>query len=358
MPRRARRSTPSPGPRYTSAGYKKSLQSRPRQGAGERRFVARAPAPRARARRGPGRQDRRRGLAQARRRSPAASPRPSTARSRSGSPSAAARSPRPRRSRRPRASQSDQVTANAVPKLNQAAVAARERRHRRGVRAPRYTSAGLQGIPPVGTGPGRWLTRWRIRQKLPPRCAMRRRSWGRSSPSTSAAGTARRRAGAALDAARRRAAPGRRGVLAPTATTARSRRLARGELTVDDCDPGGRRGARTGRGGGAEQRGLVQHAVRGPLDPTGMVKGWAVERAARMLAAVRRRTGVSLNGGGDVQLLGTGRSALAGGRLRPAAPGRPRGGDLEARPRTWPWPHPARPSAAPTSSTRAPAAQR
>ncbi|WP_149184807.1 FAD:protein FMN transferase [Streptomyces sp. TRM49041] len=39
-------------------------------------------------------------------------------------------------------------------------------------------------------------------------------------------------------------------------------------------------------------------------DPTGLVKGWAVERAARTLAADGGASSVCVNGGGDVQLLG------------------------------------------------------
>jgi thiamine biosynthesis lipoprotein len=41
----------------------------------------------------------------------------------------------------------------------------------------------------------------------------------------------------------------------------------------------------------------------GRLDPTGIVKGWAAERAARRIAEAGA-SGVSVNGGGDVQLLG------------------------------------------------------
>lgn len=42
---------------------------------------------------------------------------------------------------------------------------------------------------------------------------------------------------------------------------------------------------------------------RNNFDPTGLVKGWAVERAARMLASAHA-TAVCVNGGGDIQLLG------------------------------------------------------
>ncbi|MFI6336623.1 FAD:protein FMN transferase [Streptomyces sp. NPDC050535] len=80
-------------------------------------------------------------------------------------------------------------------------------------------------------------------------------------------------------------------------------RLADGELTVDECDPEV-----------AEVLGLCAEAERlsdgwfstryeGRLDPTGLVKGWSTERAARLLAAAGA-SGVSVNGGGDVQLYG------------------------------------------------------
>lgn len=81
-------------------------------------------------------------------------------------------------------------------------------------------------------------------------------------------------------------------------------RLARGELTVGECEPEV-----------AEVLGLAEEAERlsegwfsttyeGRLDPTGIVKGWSVERAARAVARVPGVSGVSVNGGGDVQLLG------------------------------------------------------
>ncbi|WP_406263195.1 FAD:protein FMN transferase [Actinacidiphila glaucinigra] len=83
-------------------------------------------------------------------------------------------------------------------------------------------------------------------------------------------------------------------------------RLGRGELALTDCSPEVR-----------EVLGLCEDAERrtdgwftpryaGPgtaLDPTGLVKGWAVERAVRTIAAAGAGK-VCLNGGGDVQLTG------------------------------------------------------
>jgi FAD:protein FMN transferase len=80
-------------------------------------------------------------------------------------------------------------------------------------------------------------------------------------------------------------------------------RLGRGETAIEDCDPDVE-----------EVLGLCEAATRrtdgyftayphGRLDPTGLVKGWAVQRASELLAdAGSGRHAV--NGGGDVQLVG------------------------------------------------------
>jgi thiamine biosynthesis lipoprotein len=80
-------------------------------------------------------------------------------------------------------------------------------------------------------------------------------------------------------------------------------RLGRGELALPQC------AAEV-----AEVLGLCEEAEResegwftahyaGGTDPTGIVKGWAVERAVRMLASAGANA-VCLNGGGDIQLHG------------------------------------------------------
>ncbi|MFE2356442.1 FAD:protein FMN transferase [Streptomyces parvulus] len=81
-------------------------------------------------------------------------------------------------------------------------------------------------------------------------------------------------------------------------------RLARDEVAVEECAP--EVAEVLGLAAEAERvsEGWFSTRYRGRLDPTGIVKGWAVERAARRLAAAGA-TGVSLNGGGDVQVLGT-----------------------------------------------------
>ncbi|MFE9008079.1 FAD:protein FMN transferase [Streptomyces sp. NPDC007875] len=80
-------------------------------------------------------------------------------------------------------------------------------------------------------------------------------------------------------------------------------RLDRGELTPDRCGPEV-----------AEVLGLCEEAAHatggwfsptpdGRLDPSGMVKGWAVERASRILHAAGAHN-TCVNGGGDIQLRG------------------------------------------------------
>ncbi|MEG3629488.1 FAD:protein FMN transferase [Streptomyces poriticola] len=81
-------------------------------------------------------------------------------------------------------------------------------------------------------------------------------------------------------------------------------RLARGELTLGQCDPEVAEVLELGAEAERVSDGWFSTSYRGRLDPTGIVKGWAVERAARELAAAGAR-GVSVNGGGDVQLLGS-----------------------------------------------------
>jgi thiamine biosynthesis lipoprotein len=80
-------------------------------------------------------------------------------------------------------------------------------------------------------------------------------------------------------------------------------RLARGELTVGDCAPEVAEVLELGAEAERLSDGWFSLRYEGRLDPTGIVKGWAVERAARRVAE-SGATGVSVNGGGDVQLLG------------------------------------------------------
>jgi thiamine biosynthesis lipoprotein len=81
-------------------------------------------------------------------------------------------------------------------------------------------------------------------------------------------------------------------------------RLGRGELTVDDCPPEVAEVLALGETARLESYGAFD--VRRPdghggtlLDPSGVVKGWAVQRAARHLESLRR-TDVCLSAGGDM----------------------------------------------------------
>ncbi|WP_254885482.1 FAD:protein FMN transferase [Streptomyces sp. NA02950] len=81
-------------------------------------------------------------------------------------------------------------------------------------------------------------------------------------------------------------------------------RLARGELTLAQCDPDVRDVLRMCED--AEYRSGGWFSARfagGQPDPTGLVKGWAAERAARMLDSAGARS-VCVNGGGDIQVHG------------------------------------------------------
>ncbi|MET9407717.1 FAD:protein FMN transferase [Streptomyces sp. NPDC002935] len=80
-------------------------------------------------------------------------------------------------------------------------------------------------------------------------------------------------------------------------------RLVRGELTVEECDPEVAEVLELGAEAERVSDGWFSTRYEGQLDPTGIVKGWAAERAALHLAAAGA-SGVSVNGGGDVQLCG------------------------------------------------------
>jgi FAD:protein FMN transferase len=80
-------------------------------------------------------------------------------------------------------------------------------------------------------------------------------------------------------------------------------RLARGELTIGECDPEVAEILELCNEAARQSDGWFNATFQGAFDPTGIVKGWATERAARHLVAAGA-SGVSVNGGGDVQLYG------------------------------------------------------
>jgi hypothetical protein len=84
------------------------------------------------------------------------------------------------------------------------------------------------------------------------------------------------------------------------------RRLDRGELALDDCHPDVRHVLRScddlriATEGAFDAR---RHRPDGGLDPSGFVKGWAVDEAADLLVAAGARS-FSINAGGDVVVRG------------------------------------------------------
>ncbi|WP_051711214.1 FAD:protein FMN transferase [Streptomyces sp. NRRL S-350] len=93
-------------------------------------------------------------------------------------------------------------------------------------------------------------------------------------------------------------------------------RLDRGELALDDCDPDVLTVLADCRRVAEETGGWFTERPGGRLDPSGWVKGWAVEEAAALLHSTGARQ-YCVSGGGDVQ--------TSGGpwRIGIADPGRP-----------------------------------
>jgi FAD:protein FMN transferase len=87
-------------------------------------------------------------------------------------------------------------------------------------------------------------------------------------------------------------------------------RLQRGELTLDGCAPEVREVLARCAELEPETDGFFDARYAGALDPSGYVKGWAIERASGLLEAAGS-INHCVNGGGDVQCVGS------------AAPGRP-----------------------------------
>jgi len=100
-------------------------------------------------------------------------------------------------------------------------------------------------------------------------------------------------------------------------------RLGRGELDLADCAPDVREALALCEAARGATGGLFDARAGGRLDPSGVVKGWAVEQA-RALLVVGGSTRHSVNGGGDVAV---GRGPLSGrpwrvGVADPFTPGR------------------------------------
>jgi thiamine biosynthesis lipoprotein len=82
-------------------------------------------------------------------------------------------------------------------------------------------------------------------------------------------------------------------------------RLDRGEAKLADCDPDVATVLELCAQASVATDGYFSATVRGHLDPSGLVKGWAVERASDRLRTAGSRRHV-VNGGGDIQAVGTG----------------------------------------------------
>lgn len=80
-------------------------------------------------------------------------------------------------------------------------------------------------------------------------------------------------------------------------------RLGRGELTEQQCDPEVAEVLELCRAAARSSNGWFSATPGGRLDPSAVVKGWAVERASQLLydAGARHH---SVNGGGDIQTRG------------------------------------------------------
>jgi thiamine biosynthesis lipoprotein len=80
-------------------------------------------------------------------------------------------------------------------------------------------------------------------------------------------------------------------------------RLDRGEVDLIDCPPVVREVLAACEELRAETAGTFDHYATGRLDPSGYVKGWAIEQVSDRLEAAGS-TNHCINGGGDVQCVG------------------------------------------------------
>ncbi len=80
-------------------------------------------------------------------------------------------------------------------------------------------------------------------------------------------------------------------------------RLGRGELRLADCDREVGEVLELCAQVGRESDGYFSSTYSGRLDPTGLVKGWAVQRASELLSSAGSAHHL-VNGGGDIQAVG------------------------------------------------------
>lgn len=87
-------------------------------------------------------------------------------------------------------------------------------------------------------------------------------------------------------------------------------RLGRGEIDLADCPPEVADVLALCARAQADSHGYFSAMWGGRLDPTGLVKGWAIERAAAALRAAGSARH-AINGGGDIQTCGPWRTGIA-----------------------------------------------
>ncbi len=99
-------------------------------------------------------------------------------------------------------------------------------------------------------------------------------------------------------------------------------RLARGEVSAADCAPEVAEVLAACESVTKASGGYFSARYAGRLDPSGYVKGWAIERAAMMLTAAGSASHC-VNGGGDVQCVGARSAAGEPWRIGIADPAHP-----------------------------------
>jgi FAD:protein FMN transferase len=92
-------------------------------------------------------------------------------------------------------------------------------------------------------------------------------------------------------------------------------RLERGELALEDAHPDVREVLARCEELREETAGYFDARAGGPLDPSGLVKGWSVERAAALLDEAGLRE-YAINAGGDIRLAGRWRVGIQHPLLR------------------------------------------
>ena len=80
-------------------------------------------------------------------------------------------------------------------------------------------------------------------------------------------------------------------------------RLGRGDISLADCDPDVAEVLDLCAQVTSETRGYFSSMYAGRLDPSGLVKGWAVQRASEVLVTAGSHRHC-VNGGGDMQVVG------------------------------------------------------